>query len=211
MENSQRSAEWFEQRNGRFTASEIYKLMGIKGLGETGKTYAFEKAIEELYGQIDENFESYDMQRGTEMEPLAFAKFKELKSLEFIEVENCSFFPIGLNTGASPDGLVGNNGILEIKCPKANAFFKMVSDNEYSKNYFYQVQHQMMCTGRNVAHLFFYLVHNGSEYYHEITIPKCTDTVKLIESRIKEAIVIKEEYILKIVKNSQWINNIEVF
>ena len=52
MESNQRSEEWFKQREGRATASEIHKLMGIKGLGETGKTYAFEKAIEELLKDV---------------------------------------------------------------------------------------------------------------------------------------------------------------
>jgi len=60
----QRTAEWHNARLGKFTASEIHKLMGVKGLGETGKTYAFEKAIEQLYGLIDENFVSFDMQIG---------------------------------------------------------------------------------------------------------------------------------------------------
>ena len=71
----QRSKEWFEARRGKFTSSEIHKLMGIKGLGKTGETYCFEKACEVVFG-IDEdaNFESFDMQRGTELEPYAFEK-----------------------------------------------------------------------------------------------------------------------------------------
>ena len=68
----QRSEEWRKQRHGKFSASEIHKLMGVRGLGETGKSYAIEKAIEELYGEVDENFVSYDMERGIELEPLAF-------------------------------------------------------------------------------------------------------------------------------------------
>jgi len=111
----QRSEEWRKQRLGRFSASEIYKLMGKASLGETGKSYAIDKAIEQLYGEVDENFVSYDMERGIELEPLAFAKFKELMSLRFIEVENCGFFNLLNDAGASPDGLVGNKAVLEIK------------------------------------------------------------------------------------------------
>ena len=44
-ENPQRSSEWFKERWGKFTASSIHKLLGIRGLGETGKTYAIERAI----------------------------------------------------------------------------------------------------------------------------------------------------------------------
>lgn len=209
MENNQRSEEWFKQREGRFTASEIHKLMGIKSLGETGKTYAFEKAIEQLYGQIDENFESYDMQRGTEQEPLAFEKFKSIMALSFVNVENCGFFPLGDHAGASPDGLVGSDGVLEIKCPKSKAFFKMVSENEFDKNYFYQMQFQMLCTNRIVATLFFYLIHDGSEYYHKIEIQRDEACISLMKERIKEAIEIKEDYIKKIQSNKQWTSDVD--
>jgi hypothetical protein len=86
MESVQRTLEWHQQRLGKFTASEIYKLMGIKALGLTGQSYAFDKAVEELFGEVEDNFVSYDMERGIELEPLAFAKFKELKSFDFIDV-----------------------------------------------------------------------------------------------------------------------------
>ena len=78
--HEQRSKEWFDSRLGKFTASEIHKLLGVKGLGETGKTYAFEKACELVYGK-DENddFTSFDLKRGVELEPMAFRKFKELE------------------------------------------------------------------------------------------------------------------------------------
>ena len=46
--SEQRSNEWLEQRYGKFTSSEIHKLLGVRGLGETGKNYAIDKAIEQL-------------------------------------------------------------------------------------------------------------------------------------------------------------------
>ena len=200
----QRSEEWRKQRHGKFSASEIYKLMGIKALGYTGKSYAIEKAIEQLYGDVDENFISYDMQRGIEMEPLAFAKFKELKSLEFIDVENCGFFNLSNHAGASPDGLVGKDAVLEIKCPKASTFFKLVATNEIDPKYYYQMQMQMICTGRKKAYFFNYIIIDGLEYWHEIEVER-DDVIcdKMIE-RIEEAIQIKEEYINKINNNKQF-------
>lgn len=200
----QRSEEWFEQRLGKFTASQIHKLMGIKGLGETGKSYAIEKAIEQLFGEIDENFVSYDMQRGIDLEPLAFAKFKEIKGFDFIDVKNCSFIELSKESGASPDGLVGEDGILEIKCPNSNTFFKLVSDGEVDKKYYYQVQMQMLATGRNKAYFFNYLVHEGLEFWHEIVIDRDDKICDLMLSRIAEASEIKKEYINKINKNKQW-------
>jgi len=83
--NLQRSKEWYETRRGRFTASEIHKLMGIKGMGATGETYCFEKAVEIAFGiDEDDDFTSYDMKRGIELEPKAFAKFKEMVNTRFM-------------------------------------------------------------------------------------------------------------------------------
>lgn len=200
----QRSEEWFAQRIGRFTASEIYKLMGIKGLGETGKSYAIEKAIEELYGEMEENYVTADMERGIETEPLAFAKFKELKGLEFLDVETCGFFELDKNSGASPDGLVSDNSILEIKCPKSITFFKLVATNEIDAKYYAQMQMQMMCTGREKAYFFNYLIHDGTEYHHEIIVYRDEELIKKIASRLVEAIEIKNEYITKINNNKQF-------
>lgn len=204
MESIQRSYDWHQQRLGKFTASEIYKLMGIKALGLTGQSYAFDKAVEELFGEVEENFVSYDMERGVELEPLAFRKFKELKSLDFIEVTECGFFDLGKNSGASPDGLVGDDAILEIKCPKANTFFKLVATNEIDDKYLYQMQMQMMATGRSKAHFFNYYIFDGLEYWHEITILKDDAICDKILNRIIEAEQIKLEYINNLNTNKQW-------
>lgn len=201
---AQRTNEWKEQRYGKFTASKIIELLGTKELGKTGKSYAIEKAIEELYGEMEEDFVSYDMQRGTENEPLAFAKFKELKSLEFLEVSECGFFNFEEHAGASPDGLVSDNAILEIKCPKSTTFFKLVATNEVDQKYYAQMQMQMLCTGREKAYFFNYLIHEGTEYHHEIIIERDEVIINKIKDRLKEAIEIKNEYIIKINKNRQW-------
>lgn len=202
--NQQGSNEWFEARYGKFTASEIYKLLGIKALGETGKSYAIEKAIEELYGEMEENYVTADMERGKNTEPLAFAKFKDLKELEFLEVSNCSFFKFNDHAGASPDGLVSDNAILEIKCPKSTTFFKLVATNEIDAKYYAQMQMQMMCTGREKAYFFNYLIHEGTEFHHEIIVERDEELIAKIVSRLVEAIEIKNEYINKINNNKQF-------
>jgi exodeoxyribonuclease (lambda-induced) len=200
----QRTEEWYLARLGRFTASPIYQLLGAKTLGLTGESYAFTRAIQELFGETEESFISYDMQRGIDTEPLAFAKFKELKALEFIDVTNCGFFQFGDDCGASPDGLVGEDAILEIKCPKASVFFKLVAEGEVDKKYYYQMQMQMMCTGRIKAYFFNYLVLLGKEYWHEIIIQRDEAVIDLIKSRVDEAAKIKQNYINKINKNKQY-------
>lgn len=200
----QRSLEWNEQRMGKFTASEIHKLMGVRGLGETGKSYAIDKAIEELYGEVEENFVSYDMERGTELEPLAFAKFKELKALEFLEVESCGFFNLAKTAGASPDGLVSDDAVLEIKCPKNSTFFKLVATNEIDQKYLYQMQLQMMATGRTKAHFFNYAIIDGQEFWHTLEVERDEVICDKIIERVVEAIAIKNEFIDKLKNNQQW-------
>ena len=202
--NEQRSENWKIERYGKFSASEIIKLLGVRGLGKTGKTYAIEKAIEELYGEMEENFVSFDMQRGIELEPLAFSKFKELKELEFLEVTNCGFFKFNEHAGASPDGLVSDDAVLEIKCPKSTTFFELVATNEVDKKYYAQMQMQMLCTNRNKAYFFNYLIHEGTEYHHEIIVERDEVMIELIKLRLAEAIEIKKEYINKINTNKQW-------
>jgi len=204
MDNLQRVDSWYLERVGKFTASEIYKLMGIKGLGETGKTYAIEKAIEQVFGVTDSDYVSYDMQRGIDLEPLAFAKFSELKAMNFIDVSTCGFISKNENSGSSPDGLVSDKSVLEIKCPKVDTFFKLVVSNEVNKNYFYQMQKQIDDTDSEQAYFFNYCVIDGVEYWHEIIVKRCQSTIDLINERIKEATEIKNEFIKQLNKNKQW-------
>ncbi len=204
MEQLQRIESWYEKRKGKFTASEIIKILGVRGLGETGKSYAIDKAIEQLFGEFEENFISFDMERGITTEPLAFAKFKEMKSLEFLEVTNCGFFENCEHSGASPDGLVSDDAILEIKCPKSSTFFKLVATNEVDAKYYAQMQMQMLSTNRNKAYFFNYLIHEGTEYHHEIIVERDEVIIDKIKERLQEVIEIKLEYINKINNNRQW-------
>lgn len=201
---AQRSSEWHEQRNGRFTASEIHKILGIKGLNKTGETYSFEKAIETLFGEVESNYVSYDMQEGIETEPLAFEKFKQLKNLDFLKVEKCGFFKYENHAGASPDGIVSDNAVLEIKCPKAKTFFKIVVSNEIDVQYYAQMQMQMLATGTDKAYFFNYLIHEGEEYWHQKIVERDEDFILKIKERLAEAIELKCKFINLIEKNKQW-------
>lgn len=203
----QRSNEWFDARKGRFTASDIHKLLGVRGLGQTGESYIFEKAIEEVYGLDEEdNFVSNDMQRGITLEPLAFRKFKEIKEFEFLDVQETSFFPYGSHAGASPDGLVGNNAILEIKCPRPTKFFNLVAKgyDAIDKEYIAQMQMQMMCTNSDKAHFFNYIIFNCKEMYHEIEVNRDEKMIDLIKERIEQAIQIKNEFKEYLITNKQF-------
>lgn len=200
FKSDQRSEDWFKERYGKFTASEIHKLLGVRGLGKTGETYAIEKAIEELFGKTEVPFSSFDTQRGIDTEPIAFEKFKEL----YPETKPSFMFPYGQHAGASPDGVVGTDAILEIKCPRANKFFKIVAEEEIDFEYIAQMQMQMLCSNSNKAYFFNYLILNDKEYHHTIIVERDEDMIELIKQRLDQAIEIKTNYINKITKNLQY-------
>lgn len=205
----QRSKEWFQMRLGRFTASSINRLLGKETLQRTKDSisnYAFEKAVETLYGVEEDGFISFDMQRGITLESLAFRKFAELKSYEFLEVKECVFFPFGDHAGASPDGLVSDNAILEIKCPKRGKFFNIVANGieEIDPAYIAQMQMQMLCTNAEKAYFFNYYLDDGIEFWHELVIHRDDAMIELIKERIIKATEIKLEHINKINNNKQF-------
>jgi len=205
--SQQRSQEWYDVRKGRFTASRITELLGVQGLGLTGDTYAFEKAVELVYGiDEEESFTSFDMKRGIDLEPLAFRKFQELKDLDFIEVKESYFFPYTDNAGASPDGLVGTDAILEIKCPRPNKFFKLVAKGESAidKIYIDQMQMQMMCSNSVRCHFFNYIIFNGIEMWHEIIVNRDEKRIDFIKQRIDEAVKLRSEYVEYLTNNKQF-------
>jgi len=203
----QGSNEWFESRLGRFTGSEIHKLLGVKGLGATGETYCFEKAIEMVFGRDEEdNFESFDMMRGKQLEPVAFRKFKELKEMDFISVEEVGFFEMGENAGASPDGLVGSDAVLEIKCPRPNKFFNLVAKgiDAIDKEYIAQMNLEMMATKTKQCHFFNFIIFNGKPMWHEIVVTPDVNMVALINQRIEQAVIIRDKYMKDLMTNCQF-------
>lgn len=203
----QRSSDWFDARKGRFTASDIHKLLGVRGLGQTGESYIFEKAVEEVYGLDEEDtFVSNDMQRGITLEPLAFRKFKEIKEFDFLDVQETTFFSYGSHAGASPDGLVGNDAILEIKCPRPTKFFNLVAKgfDAIDKEYIAQMQMQMLCTNSKKAYFFNYIIFNGKEMWHEIEVERDEKMIDLIKERIEQAIKIKQEFVEYLITNKQF-------
>lgn len=207
MENRQRSENWHNERLGKFTASEIHKLLGKQGLGLTGETYCFEKACEIVFGiDEEENFISSDMQRGINLEPLAFDKFKEMKELDFIEVKEAYFFPFGENAGASPDGIVGSDAILEIKCPRSKKFFRLVSDGAKAidSEYYAQMQMQMMCSNSERAHFFNYIIFKGVEMWHEIIVDRDNEMIDKIKKRIEEATIIRDQFVQYLINHKQF-------
>lgn len=198
----QRTEQWHELRSGRFTGSEIHKLMGAKGLGETGNTYALEKAFDIVFGRDkDEGFTSYAMQRGIDLEPLAFEFFAER---QFFEVEKCGFFVKGDNLGASPDGLTSDDGCLEIKCPDNKKIQRLIAGKPIDTQYIWQMQCEMLVTNSTRCHFFNYGIRNDEVIFHEIIVKADKEKQDLILERVEEAVKLRDEYVQILLTNKQF-------
>lgn len=198
----QRTEQWHELRSGRFTGSEIHKLMGPKGLGETGNTYALEKAFDIVFGRDkDEGFTSYAMQRGIDLEPLAFEFFAER---QFFEVEKCGFFVKGDNLGASPDGLTSDDGCLEIKCPDNKKILGLIAGKPIDTQYIWQMQCEMLVTNSTRCHFFNYGIRNDEVIFHEIIVKADKEKQDLILERVEEAVKIRDKYVELLLNNKQF-------
>lgn len=146
----QRSSEWFEMRKGKITSSEIHKIMGERGLGETGKTYLLEKVVES-YDGFTEPATGKALDWGVELEPVALEHYEQLRN---VKVSKASFIPADKHYGGSPDGLLPPDGIVEVKCPyKSTNHFKhgLIKDaatfKKLKPEYYYQCMSNMICTG----------------------------------------------------------------
>lgn len=140
----QNSDEWFALRRGKFTASTFKDLF----MGENTQGYKdaiYKVAFERLTNTSPESFTNEYMQRGTELEPEARAWYEFEKNVEVIKA---GFFEYNDWIGASPDGLVGEDGLLEIKCPKYSTMMDYLIKKELPKTYYYQVHGQLLVTDR---------------------------------------------------------------
>lgn len=177
-----------------------------KKLGQTGETYAFEKAIEIVEGVDTEELNTYDINRGIEQEPYAFDKFNEVMALDFIKAEKCGFIELNSNVGSSPDGLVGKDAILEIKCPRRAKFYKIVAFgiDAVDNDYIIQMQHQMWVTGRNLCYFMNYLIEEGKEKWHIIEVKRDETIIEKLKERTEQAIKLRDEYVDKLKANKQY-------
>lgn len=143
----QRTDAWYQARIGKVTASRISKLNAKPAKGKALNALELELLTERITGQAVDNFTSPAMQWGIDTEPLA----RQAYELQYF----CTVMEIGLidhptiaMCGASPDGLVGDDGLIEIKCPNTTTHISTLVSDEVPCEYIPQMQWQMACTGR---------------------------------------------------------------
>ena len=141
--------EWLLERCGKVTASRIADLMATtrSGYAASRENYKAQLIAERLTGCVAPSFTNAAMIHGTETEPEA------RRAYEFYvdrDVQQVGFVPhpsIEM-AGASPDGLVGDDGLLELKCPNTATHINSLLTGRIDDKYFKQMQFQMACTGR---------------------------------------------------------------
>jgi len=146
----QGSAEWFSMRLGKVTASRIADVMAKTKTGPSASrnNYLMELLCQRLTGRRDDGFTSAAMQRGIDLEPLARAAY-EISCDVMVQEASFVIHPQVDQLGASPDGLVGSDGLIEIKCPNTAQHIACIQSGLHDPKYYPQMQCQMACTGRD--------------------------------------------------------------
>ncbi len=145
----QGTAEWHNLRLGKVTASRVADLTAKTktGWGASRHNYTAELLAERLTGVPAESYKSVPMLHGIETEPEARLAY-EFRGM--IEVEQIGFIhhPTIEMSGASPDGLVGADGMVEIKCPNTATHIETLLVGRIPEKYVTQMLWQLACTGR---------------------------------------------------------------
>ena len=146
----QRTDEWYAIRRGKMSASNAETIIANgKGL----ETYIYNLMAEYYSSAEKENYINADMQRGIDLEPEARLEFEFYTDLDVQEV---GFIEHNEFIGVSPDGLIGDDGLIEIKCPNDSIYFKLLLSNNIKPEYIAQMQMQMYVTDRQYCYFVSY-------------------------------------------------------
>ena len=143
----QRTEEWFQARLGKVTASRVADVLAKIKTGESAsrRNYKIQLVSERLTGEKQETYINQAMQDGIDREFYARERYVQ----QFGEVEEVGFVKHPtLEAGASPDGMVGEDGILEIKCPMGSTHTETLMTQDVPSRYIPQIQFQLLVTGR---------------------------------------------------------------
>ena len=134
-------------RPATISPSKLTPLMAKSGLGAGADTFADELIMRMLGVDFSDGYTSYAMQRGTELEPEARLLYEKKN---FVEVDKPGrfFHPEYDFVSGEPDGIVGNDGLIEIKCPKKKYHLANLRDAEQVSKYYSQMQGYMWITDR---------------------------------------------------------------
>jgi putative phage-type endonuclease len=145
----QRTEEWYTARAGKVTASRVADVIARTktGYGASRATYMAELVIERITGQPTEKFSSAAMQWGTEKEPEALSAY-QVETGALVKPVGFVIHPDISASGASPDGLIDAEGLIEVKSPASATHLDTLLLQKIPARYQTQMLWQMACTGR---------------------------------------------------------------
>lgn len=146
----QGTPEWFEIRRGKVTASHA------QAIGNNGKgldTYINQVMAEYFSSAEKEHYSNKDTDRGNELEPIARSIYEMENN---VDVEQIGFCELDEFVGCSPDGLVRDDGMIEIKCPDDKTYFNILMEEKIDSGYEWQCQMNMLILKRKWCDLIYY-------------------------------------------------------
>jgi len=145
----QRTEDWFAARLGKVTASRVADVIAKTktGYSASRENYMAQLVVERLTNTQAESFTNAAMQWGTDQEPFARAAYEVAQNV-MVEETGLVDHPTIPMAGASPDGLIGEDGLVEIKCPNTATHIDTLLTQTVPAKYITQMQFQMACTGR---------------------------------------------------------------
>ena len=195
----QRTDDWFAARVGKVTASRVADVVAKtkSGYSTSRENYMAQLVCERLTGKPAESFTNSAMQWGTDTEPLARAAY-EAKMDVLVDEVGFIDHPSIVNSGASPDGLVGADGLIEIKCPNTATHIDTLLNQAVPKKYADQIFWQMACTNRDWCDFVSYDPRLPPDLQLFIKrIPRDNQYIRLLESEVTEFL---QETALKVAK-----------
>ena len=187
----QGTPEWLQVKAGKFSCSTFSDLFAKE------TTQAYQGAINDVvYGKLTgepvESFSNDIMKRGNEMEPFA----REAYEIEtFNKVNQVGFIELNEWVGYSPDGLIGDDGLLEIKCPKHSTLIEYHLSQKIPTKYYWQMLGGMYVTGRLWCD---YYVYHPKLKPLLIRLERNEADIKLLEQKLNEVIEIAKQRIEKL-------------
>lgn len=173
--------EWFEARRGKVTAS-CFSNATAGGTGKTRMNYMYKLLAERLTGEVDRNgYTNKYMEWGNEQEERARICY-ELET--GLEVEQIGFVLLNENIGCSPDGLIGNDGLVQIKCPASQTHINYLITGKAPSEYMKQIEGELWVTEREWSDFVSYDPRNLYKDLFKIRVYRDDKFISMLEKDI---------------------------
>lgn len=196
----QGSEEWIKARLGHVSASNLDAVMakGRSGESETRKKYKIRLVAERLTNEPQESFKNSAMEWGIETEPMARMAY-EVSRETFVDQTGFWKHPTIPWVGCSPDGLCGDMGLVEIKCPLSTTHLNYILADQVPPEYYLQVQGQLWVMNREWCD--FISFDPRMPQNKKLFVKRCyrsNDTISDIEKAVKQFLNEVDDLIIKL-------------